>query len=483
MDLHPIPRHQYGLIRKVALFLGPLLFIGIGHLGNGDNWFWVVGIAIWMILWWTAEVVPIFITALLPMVLFPMFGIFTVQETFIPYGNPIIFLFMGGFVIALAMEKHNLHNRIALNLMRLTGTAPLGIILGFTLSTAFLSMWISNTATAVMMLPIAMSIIELLKDQCDPNSLDFKRFSLSLMLSIAYSANIGGVMTLIGSPPNVVFAGYFESRYGVEFGFGEWMLIGVPIGLALLFLSNILLTKVIIRFDLKKIVGSEKLFKNKLKELGPMQTGEKLVTIIFVFTALCWTFKSQINQLVFDSNVLNNTSIAMMGALLMLCTPTNLNKGEFLLNWGYIQRLPWGILLLFGGGLSLAAALESVGIIQQIGQLVSENAGSNMLFLLVGLTLFSIFATEIMSNVALVTVFVPVVMVVGDGMGLQPMLLPIAVTIAASCAFMMPISTPPNAVVYSSGHIKMRTMMKVGFVLNLVSIVAIIFVIMTILGD
>lgn len=457
--------------QKASFFIGPIVWL-VCLLINANfqesNLVVVLGIAFWMILWWIAEVVPIYVTALLPMVLFPALNIFSVKETFQPYANPIIFLFMGGFIIALAMEKRKLHLRIALNLIRITGTKPTGIILGFSLATAFLSMWISNTATAVMMLPIAMSVMQLLKQKDETK--EYKKFGLALMLSIAYAANIGGTMTLIGTPPNVVFAGFLLERYQIEIGFGEWMLVGVPFGLLMLSLTYFLLTKVMIKIKLPKIEGAKQLISSELAELGKMQRAEKMVLFVFVLTAFLWMFKSQVNTLVFGSSVLNNTSIAMLGGLLMFCIPVNLNTGEFLLNWKTMKDLPWGILLLFGGGLSMAAALESVGAIDIIGNYVAENLSVSLFALVIGLATLSVFSTEIMSNVALVTVLLPVVFGIGDKLGVNPYELSIPVVLAASCALMMPISTPPNAVVYSSGQIKVKEMMRVGFVLNVATI-------------
>lgn len=277
-------------------------------------------------------------------------------------------------------------------------------------------------------------------------------------------------MTLIGTPPNVVFAGFLLERYQIEIGFGEWMLVGVPFGLMMLTLTYFLLTKVMIKIKLPKIEGAKQLISSELAELGKMQRAEKMVLFVFVLTAFLWMFKSQVNTLVFGSSVLNNTSIAMLGGLLMFCLPVNLNTGEFLLNWKTMKDLPWGILLLFGGGLSMAAALESVGAIDIIGNYVAENLSVSLFALVIGLATLSVFSTEIMSNVALVTVLLPVVFGIGDKLGVNPYELSIPVVLAASCAFMMPISTPPNAVVYSSGQIKVKEMMRVGFVLNVATI-------------
>ena len=458
-------------IQKIAFILGPVglvLILIFSQSSNNPELYKMLGIAFWMMLWWITEVVPIYVTALLPMVLFPSLGLFSTKETFAPYANPIIFLFMGGFIIALAMEKRKLHIRIALNLIKITGTKPTGIILGFSIATAFLSMWISNTATTVMMLPIAMSVLNLLSQK--DNTKEYKKFGLALMLSIAYSANIGGTMTLIGTPPNVVFAGFMLDRYNIEVGFGEWMMIGVPFGILMLGISFLVLTKGMVKIRLPKIEGAEELISSELSALGNMQKAEKMVLFVFVLTASLWMFKSQVNSVVYGASILSNTSIAMLGGLLMFCLPVSIANGEFLLNWKAMKDLPWGILLLFGGGLSLAAGLESVGAIDLVGTFISENLSISIWVLVIGLATLSLFATEIMSNVALVTVLLPVVMGISDQMGISPFEFAIPVTLAASCAFMMPISTPPNAVVYSSGQIKVKQMMRVGFVINIATI-------------
>ena len=464
--------NSYPYYKKLALILGPLLFLSFLFLipDNEQQLYQVYGISSWMIIWWMAEVVPIYITAMLPMIIFPSLGLFSIKDTFIPYANPIIFLFMGGFIIALAMEERKLHIRMALFIIKLTGTKPLGILLGMILATAFLSMWISNTATTVMMLPIALSVLNLLKHQDSNNQKEFETFALALLLAIAYAANIGGTMTIIGTPPNVVFAGLFQEYHHIEIGFGQWMLVGVPTGILLLSITYLLLTKVLLKIELTEIDGSAALFERKRLELGKMEKVERMVLIVFLLTAFLWIFKSQINVLL-DSSILHNTTIAMFGGLLMFLLPVNLNKGEFILDWKATTRLPWGILILFGGGLSLAAAFAQVGLVSNVGNWVAENVSASIFILGFTLIAVSIFATEIMSNVALVTVMLPVVIAISEGMGISPYEITIPVTLAASCAFMMPISTPPNAVVYSSGLIKMPQMAKIGLVLNLISVV------------
>lgn len=421
-----------------------------------------------MITWWITESAPIAVTALLPIILLPILKVFTVPQATAPYASPIIFLFMGGFFIALGLEEHNLHKRIALNLVRLIGTSANRIILGFMLATGFLSMWISNTASTIMMLPIAVTVVTLLKDT-GADARKFHLFALALMLGIAYSANIGGMATIVGTPPTVVFVGYANELLDTEIDFSRWLLIGLPISGMLLFITYVILTKVMFRNNLGKIEAGEQLIKSEVKALGPMSKEEKLVTAIFSLTAFLWIFKMPINNLV-GFSLLNDTSTAMIGGSLMFIAPTDFRTGKGLVPWDATKRLPWGILLLFGGGMTLAKAMETTGIIQVIADIVEQNPMSSLAVyvILIGSMLF---LTELMSNVALATVYIPVVIGIARGLEMDPLVLSIPVALAASCAFMMPISTPPNAIVFSSGHIRIKDMIRAGFLLNIISII------------
>lgn len=458
------------------LFLGPFIFIILLQFQYTSYFtpeIWkVLALAGWMITWWITEAVPIPVTAFLPMIALPLLEIFKIGEATAPYASPIIFLFMGGFMIAIALEKHNLHLRIALNLIKITGTSGNGIILGFMLATALLSMWISNTATAVMMLPVAASVIHLLTDSMVPGK-NSKNFALGLMLSIAYAANIGGTMTLIGTPPNVVMVGYLRQILGYEMLFSKWLLIGIPVGMLLLFTCYFLLTRALFPNHMKKIAGSEELIANKLCQLGAISRKEKMVLTIFGLTALSWIVKTQLNQLI-GGDLLTDTTIAMAGGALMFIIPTNSEGSGFLLEWEDTAKLPWGILILFGGGMCLAQALEKVGLIQLIGEAVSAYEGISLLVLTLIITAIVLLLTELMSNVALVAIFIPVVIGVANGLNVDPLMLVIPATLASSCAFMMPISTPPNAIVFASGHIKMREMMKAGIWLNIVAAILLV---------
>ncbi|MEM9859028.1 MAG: DASS family sodium-coupled anion symporter, partial [Bacteroidota bacterium] len=460
--------------KLIGFILGPVVF-GALLLAYGDsNIGKVLALASWMVIWWITEAAPIPVTALLPLVLLPYLGIFTVTEATAPYASPIIFLFMGGFMIALGLEKHNLHKRIALNLIRVTGTSGNGIILGFMAATALLSMWISNTATAVMMLPIAASVVQLLLRDNEMNKGE-RRFALGLMLSIAYAANVGGTITIIGTPPNVVMTGYLSELVSFDMEFGRWLYIGLPAGLSILTATYFLITKVLFSNGIKEIEGSDQLIHKELKSLGEFTREERLVTIVFTLTAICWVFKPNINTLI-GSAFLSDATTAMAGGILMFIMPVSFKKSEFLMQWKDTQRLPWGILILFGGGMTLAKGMEKSGIIQVIGEYVAQNSELGMLSLIAIVTTIVLFMTELMSNVALVTIFIPVIIGVANGLGINPLYLVIPATIASSCAFMMPISTPPNAIVFASGHIKIKDMMRAGILLNIISIMILVII-------
>ena len=459
-------------VKTIGLILGPVLFFIISRLSFNESlspeaWK-VLGVAAWMVTWWVTEAAPMAVAALLPIVAFPALGIFTLTEATSPYANSVIFLFMGGFFIALGLEEHGLHRRLAMNLINLTGTSANGIILGFMLATGFLSMWISNTAATIMMLPIASTVISLV-DQTVENKKGLSLFSLAMMLGIAYSANIGGISTIIGTPPNVVFAGYAKELIGVDIDFSKWMLIGIPISGILLISTYVLLTQILYRNGLGKMNSVSLLIGSELKKLGKMSHEEKLVAAIFGLTAFLWIFKLPLNRII-GKELLNDTATAIIGGILIFAVPKDFKNGINLVPWEATRRLPWGILLLFGGGLTLAKAMETTGLINVIADLVSNNSMAPVLVYLV-LISSMLFFTELMSNVALATMYIPVVIAIAGGLELNPLLLSIPMAMASSCAFMLPVSTPPNAIVFSSGHISIRQMIKTGFTLNVFSII------------
>jgi solute carrier family 13 (sodium-dependent dicarboxylate transporter), member 2/3/5 len=457
--------------KTFGLIAGPAIFFLIILLAPKDvltpEAWKVIASAAWMVIWWVTEAAPIPVTALMPIILFSITGVFTIDEATAPYANKIIFLFMGGFMLGLAMERHNLHKRIALNLIKKTGTNPNGIILGFMLTTAFISMWISNTATTVMMLPIALSITDLLniKGTTDKGK---QRFALALMLGIAYAANIGGTATIVGTPPNVAWVGFMDTMVNVEVSFSRYLLVGVPVAVIMLTITYLLLTRVLFKTSVKNLTESTQVIDDQLQELGPMSKGERTVATIAICTALAWILRSNLNAW-FDTKLLSDALIAMIGAVAMFIVPISLKKNKFVLEWEYTQKLPWGILLLFGGGLTLAKAMEKTGIVQIAGEVISSG-NLNQFLLIILLCTFMLFMTELMSNVALTVIFIPVVLGISISLGVNPMYLSLPVTLAASYAFMMPISTPPNAIVFSSGMIKIKDMIRAGFFLNIIAI-------------
>ena len=464
---------QFFGAKLFGLILGPLMFLIIlliapTNVLNPEAWK-VIAVAIWMIIWWITEAAPIPVTALLPIILFPLTGVFTIDEATAPYANKIIFLFMGGFMLGLGMERHNLHKRIALNLIKKTGTNPNGIILGFMLTTAFISMWISNTATTVMMLPIALSITQLLEINETSNK-GKTRFALGLMLAIAYGANIGGTATIIGTPPNVAWVGFMSDMIGYEVTFAKYLTIGLPICVIMLAITYLIITRVMYPSKIKTLSESANIIDDQLQALGKISKPEKYVAIIFVMTALTWILRGSINSWL-NTDLLNDSIIAMTGGTLMFITPLKLRENKFLMEWEYTSRLPWGILLLFGGGLTLAKAMEKSSIVEFVGESIAGTGDMNLILLTLGLTAFMLFMTEIMSNVALAVIFVPVVIGISLSLEINPMYLTLPVTLAASYAFMMPISTPPNAIVFSSGMIKMKDMIRAGIVLNVIAII------------
>jgi len=465
-------------IRKIGFFVGPILFLSFFILNIGHTIHTqapvTFGLLTWMITWWITESAPMAVVALLPLIIFPGFGVLTMEKAVVPYANTSVFLFMGGFLIALALEKHNLHQRIALQLIKLSGTSGRGIIAGFSLATGLLSMWISNTATAMMMLPIAISVIQLLQQNDTINDEKDKRnFALALMLTIGYMASIGGMATIIGTPPNTAFVGYVKDFYQHDITFGKWILIGLPVALLLGMTCYCLIVFVLFPIKLKKIEGSENIILQKLNLLGKPKTGEKLVMVVFSLTALAWILQLPINTLI-GSEMLNDTNIAIAGGVAMFLVPERWSEFKFLLHWEDTKKLPWGILLLFGGGICLAKGMGETGIIQFIGDSIAKTGSVSLIVLLLIIVTASVMLTEIMSNIALVTIFIPVVFGMANSFNINPILLGLPVTFAASSGYMLPISTPPNAIVFSSGHIRMKEMVKAGFWLDIASILIIV---------
>ena len=475
---------DYNLRNRIGLFAGPAVFLIMLMMpvpeGLTEAAWMVAAVGIFMAIWWVSEAIPIPATALLPIALFPILEVGTVREATTPFANPLIYLFMGGFIIALAMERSNLHKRIALNVVKLVGVKPGSIVIGFMLSAAFLSMWVSNTATAMMMLPIALSIIKLVEHPDDISAGDLQtNFGLIMVLCIAYACNIGGIGTLIGTPPNALMAGYMLETYGVDIGFSQWMLIGVPLVVISLPIVYILLVKIIYPIKLKEIPGGRELINQQLKKAGSISRAELMVAIVFTATALLWIVRPLLESYIPN---ISDTGIAIFGAIVMFLLPVNFKKGEFVLKWEDAKRLPWEVLILFGGGLSLAAAITDTGLAEWIGASLSALSGWPVIILIVTSLLVIIFLTEITSNTATAAAFLPILASVAIAMGQDPLILVIPAAIGASCAFMLPVATPPNAIVYGSGLVSIPQMAKAGFVLNLVMVVLITTVMYLLLG-
>jgi sodium-dependent dicarboxylate transporter 2/3/5 len=426
----------------------------------------LVALAAWMVLWWMTEAVPLAVTALLPIPLMPLLGIVAGKagEKAVAgsYGHPLIFLFLGGFFIAAAMQRWGLHRRIALHIVRLIGGNAASIIAAFMIATAFLSMWISNTAATVVMFAVGLSIIEFVSGQAS-DARQTRAFGIALMLGIAYSASIGGVGTLIGTPPNLFLASYLGDSYNITIDFTTWMLVGIPLVFIMLPLAWWFLCRL---FDFGELdMGQVRLLiHGEIQKLGPMTRGERTVLVVFVVTALLWLSRQWLVG--YTGLYLSDTSIALLAACLLFTLPASLEKGECVLAWEVAKDIPWGVLLLFGGGLALAGAFQSTGLAATIGNAVSGIEGVEISLLVLVTILTVVFLTEVTSNTATTATFLPILSAVAVGFDVSPLMLALPVALAASMAFMMPVATPPNAIVFSFQGMQIQDMMKAGIWMN-----------------
>lgn len=463
--------------QKAGLILGPLFFIIVLHVLKFDSLSEpakaILASTCWIATWWITEAIPISATALLPIILFPLSGGLNTRSTTEAYGQPMIFLFIGGFMIAMAIEKWNLHKRIALNIIKTVGTNISRIILGFMVATAFLSMWISNTATALMMMPIGLAIVTQLVAFARNNggeSLEKSGFDKALMLAIAYSASIGGMATLIGTPTNVIFSGVVQQIYGIEVSFAKWMSFGLPVSIVLLGICWIYLVQVAFKLRKHEIPGGGTEIDKQLADLGPMTAEEKRVLAVFTIIAFSWITRSFILNKFIPG--INDTIIAIFGALLLFLIPAPNNPGSKILDWESAVKLPWGIILLFGGGLALATGFTESGLAQWLGIQMNLLQGIALLLILLLVIAAVNFLTEITSNVATASMILPVLAAIAKAIDVHPFGLMIGAVVAASCAFMLPVATPPNAVVFGSGRLEMEDMVRAGIWMNLISIFA-----------
>lgn len=452
---------------------------GLSHSGRA-----VVAVAVLMAMLWITAALPVAVTALLPLVLFPLCtgGAISVKAAAAPYAHEMVFLFMGGFMISLAMQQWGLHRRLALHAMLLIGTEPRRLVGGLMVSCAFISMWVSNTATAVMMLPIAVSIIELVRGELSkigsadlpPRGEPFS-FAICLMLGIAYAASIGGIGTLVGTPPNALMAAFVKDNYDIEISFAKWSIVGLPLVCVFVPIVWLLLTRVIFPIRISSIPGGRRLIRKELEAQGPLSRGELLVLVVFIVTAAAWMTRPLLARLTLPGGLrpfagLSDPGIAIGAGIVLICLPVDLKRGVFALTWGQAAKLPWGILILFGGGLSLAAAMKSGGVTAFIGRSVSGLEGLPVWAMILLAGSIPAMASELTSNTASTAILLPMFAAVAEGCGISPLLMIVPATIGASFAFMMPVATPPNALVFASGEMTISHMCKAGIWLNILGI-------------
>jgi solute carrier family 13 (sodium-dependent dicarboxylate transporter), member 2/3/5 len=469
-------RERIGLLAGIAVFI---FFLLVNPFGVDPFAVKVLAVAALMITWWIGEAMPMPVVALVPMVLFPLMNIANLRETTSKYADPVIFLFMGGFMLGLAIEKWNLHKRIALSIVKLTGTSGDRIVLGFILATGLISMWLSNTATTMMMYPIAASVIYVVKENHNGQG-SVANFALCIMLAIAYASNFGGIATIVGTPPNGAFVGFMREKYDYPVSFIGWMIICTPLAILLLFALYFVMVKWLYPNRIVSSVATREVIRKELKDLGPLTAGEKRVLIIFCATAFLWIARQPLGNIGWLQRIgwqrLDDNMIAIAAAIALFMCPSGKNNGstgKYILEWSDTSRMAWGILLLFGGGIALAFSLEKAGLIQSLGQWIAGMSGTNSLLLIFMIVLVSLFVSEVMSNIAQVIVFAPVIGGMSDALGINPLLLGIPMALGASCASMMPMGTPPNAIVFASGHIQLKQMIRVGFVMNVICVILI----------
>ncbi len=446
----------------------------------------VASIAVLMAVWWITEAVPLAITSLVPLILFPLMGAVSGSQTANAYMNSTIFLFMGGFIIAIAMEKWNLHKRIALSVIGFAGRTSSKIIFGFMLASAFISMWISNTATAVMLLPIGLAIIYNLEEEFGREKT--KKFSLALMLGIAYACSIGGIATLIGTPPNLVFMRVYKISLpnNPEILFGDWMKFAVPISAVMLIFVWILLTKILFRSD-KEFVINDEIILNEKKKLGKIAYEEKAVLVVFVLTSLLWIFRVELDlgfatlpgwsSLFPQMKFIDDGTVAITMALLLFIIPVRSKNSDdnFLLDHTAVKKIPWDIILLFGGGFALAEGFVSSGLSKMIGEQFVSLKGINIIFIIAAISFVMTYLTELTSNTATAQIILPILASLAGELQLNPMLIMIPATLSASFAFMLPVGTPPNAIVFSSQRLRIIDMARAGMFINIFGIIVVTF--------
>ena len=467
---------EHLVIKQIGLWAGPIIFLVMLLTSSSQDTMpreaWLVaGVGIWMATWWSTEAIPVAATAFIPLVSFPLLQVMPVKAVVQSYAHPTIFLFMGAFVLALAVEKWSLHRRIALTVLSKTGTDGRKLILGFMLAAALLSMWMTNTSTAMMLLPIAASVAAMVAEKSvGVSSPDKRRFQVALLLALAYATTIGGMSTIIGTPPNVLLAGFVEETYGRQIAFFDWMLIGLPLALVLLPLGWLVLTRVAFRVDIPASREAAEVIRDMRLEMGAMLAPERRVGLLFLTVVALWMSRKWLNT-VSVLEGLSDAGIVMAAALLLFVIPSEKGSASRLMDWEDVARLPWGVLILFGGGLALAAQVSGSGLAVWLGESLLPVANLGTLVLIVAAAGLVVFLTELTSNLATTATFLPVIAAIAAQSGIEPLVLCVPVTLAASCAFMLPVATPPNAIVFSSGVLTIPEMVRAGFFMNLVALV------------
>ena len=479
-------------IRRIGVAAGPILAVLVwallpdayagpdgktALLGTGARS--ALAMMAWMATWWMTEAVEIEVTALFPLVVFPLAGVASFQETAFPYASDVVFLFLGGFVLALAVERWGLARRIALWILRLAGTRPAGLVAGFMAATASLSLFISNTATAAMMVPIAIGVIDLLGKKRSEEDPALRNFAVALLLAIAYSASIGGVGTLVGTPPNGILVRFILQTTGKEVSFAGWMLIGMPFVVVFLPLAWLLLTRVLYPCRLPDLGDTRAFIEEELRGLGALGRGERTVLGVLGATIGLWMLRPLLVGARLGGSAplagLTDGGVAMLAALALFLAPVDLSKGIRAMDWKTATRLPWGVLVLFGGGLSLAAAIESTGAAAFLAAAMGNLRGLPAMVVVAAVTTATVFLSEVTSNTAQVALMLPILAALAPSLGTHPFLLMVPCTLGASSAYMMPVGTPPNAIVFGTGKLRIGQMVRAGFWLNLAGIVVIVF--------
>jgi len=461
---------------QLGFMLGPALFALLLFLGPPEgisvNGWRVLALTVLMAVWWVTEALPIAITALLPVALLPLLDVVPISDAAAPYANPLIFLFLGGFILAEGIQRWNLHRRLALRVLSISGTRPDHVVAGFLIATAGLSMWVSNTATAALMLPIGLSVLSLAGER--EESQNHRHLSLCLLLGIAMSANIGGMATLIGTPPNALLAGYLAENHDIVIGFGEWMLVAFPLASLLLFLGWWLLTRRIYPVARRPIPGLGDLLRIQRQSMGPMSAPEIAVALVFVAVAMAWLTRPLLDNL-WPALNLNDAGIALIGALLLFVIPAKWRQLEFLMTWDAARNLPWGVLILVGGGLSLGTAIESSGLAMNAAGALSGLAGQPLWLVMAGVVCLIMLLSHVTSNTATTATMLPLAASLALSLNFPLLYLAIPVAMAASCAFMLPVATPPNAIIFSSNQVTVAQMVKAGSLISLVAATLITF--------